>query len=71
MTSTIGSRIKKMRKAAGLKLAALSAITHIDQSQLSKMENDKFDLPSVERIRRIAAALNTTPNDIIIGGRHK
>ena len=71
MSATIGSRIKMLRKAAGLKVSGLADLTKIDQSQISKMENDKYSLPAVERIRRIARALGVTPNDIILGGKFK
>lgn len=67
MASTIGSRIRKIRKAAGLSLAELGQRTGIDRTQLSKMENDIFDLPAIHRVRRIAKALDVMPDDIVLG----
>ncbi len=67
MPSTIGSRIRRRRKEADLTIAELAQRTGINSSQLSKMENSRFDLPSVGRVVAICRVLNAPLDEVILG----
>lgn len=52
----IGDRIKKLRKLKGISQLRLAEKLNIDQSYLSKIENNKQD-PSLSAAKKIADAL--------------
>lgn len=66
--TTIGSRIKKLRKQQNLTLKELSEKVGISISFLSDIENGRSN-PSLERLKQLAKALNTTIG-YIIGEEH-
>jgi DNA-binding XRE family transcriptional regulator len=53
----IMARLKQERERQGLTLAQLSERTGIDQGALSKLENGRSANPTLDTLRRIAAAL--------------
>ena len=67
----IGRRIAYRRKALGLKQAQVSERAEISEQYLSNIERS-VSIPSIEVIMRIAEALETTPDEFLVGtGRHE
>ena len=62
---SVGERIKKFRLGKGLTLRDLSKQVDISISFLSDIENGRSN-PSLERLKDIAAALNT-PISVLLG----
>lgn len=62
----IGKRIAKRRKKLGLKQAQVEEKADIGYKYLSNIERG-ITVPSTEVIIRIAAALETTPDEFLIG----
>ena len=66
----IGQRIARCRKRAGLTQAALSERVDISPTYMSSIER-AVSIPSTEVIMRLAAALDTTPDEFLVGtARH-
>lgn len=66
----IGQRIAKRRKTLKLKQAELSEMVDISTSYMSSIERAK-SIPSTEVVMRLAAALDTTPDEFLVGSsRH-
>ena len=66
----IGQRIARCRKRAGLTQAALSERVDISPTYRSSIER-AVSIPSTEVIMRLAAALDTTPDEFLVGtARH-
>jgi transcriptional regulator with XRE-family HTH domain len=62
-------RIRELRKARGLSQRALAAKVKVTFGYISKIENDNLDFgdyPSDDVIRRIAKALGTEPDDLLL-----
>lgn len=57
--SSIGSRLRAVRKARGLSLKQVAELVGCTPSYLSMVETDKLD-PSVSRLKKIADALGST-----------
>ena len=67
----IGRRIAYRRKALGLKQAQVSERAEISEQYLSNIERS-VSIPSIEVVMRIAEALETTPDEFLVGtGRHE
>lgn len=62
----IGRRIAKRRKAVKLKQSELSEMVEISNTYMSNIERAK-SIPSTEVIMRLAAALDTTPDEFLVG----
>jgi transcriptional regulator with XRE-family HTH domain len=58
--SGVGGRIREIREARGLTLAALAARCGIAKPNLSRLENDKVT-PTFETLKTVAAALDAHP----------
>lgn len=56
--------LKELRKSAGMSLHQLAEVTKIPESTVKRIFSGETDNPYVDTIRRIAAALNTTLDDI-------
>ena len=66
----IGRRIARRRKALGLKQAEVEERAEIGQKYLSNIECS-VSIPSTEVIMRLAIALETTPDEFLVGAvRH-
>lgn len=63
MSFTIGEKLKKLRKAKGLSLTEVSALTGCSVSYLSMVENAKVD-PSISRLKKISDGLGVTVVDL-------
>ena len=67
----IGSRIAKRRRELGLKQVEVCEHTGINDKYLSCIERST-SIPSLEMIVRLAIALETTPDEFLVGSvRHK
>lgn len=64
--SEIGKRIAKRRKQLKLKQAEVEEKADIGYKYLSNIERG-LSIPSVEVIMRLALALDTTPDEFLIG----
>lgn len=64
--TTLGMRMKRIRKAQGLTQTDLQDMTGLAQSLLSKYESGRF-LPSRENVAAIAAALGVSPGALEYG----
>ena len=62
----IGRRIARRRKQLGLTQSAVEEIADIGYKYLSSIETGK-SIPSTEVIMRLAAALDTTPDEFLVG----
>ena len=62
----IGQRIARCRKKAGLTQAALSEKVDISPTYMSSIER-AVSIPSTEVIMRLALALDTTPDEFLVG----
>ena len=67
----IGQRIARCRKKAGLTQAALSEKVDNSPTYMSSIER-AVSIPSTEVIMRLAIALDTTPDEFLVGtARHE
>lgn len=67
----IGKRIAKCRKKRGLKQSAVEEMADIGYKYLSCIERG-VSIPSTEVIMRLAIALDTTPDEFLVGtARHE
>ena len=62
----IGKRIARRRKELGLKQSELEEKADLGYKYLSNIERS-ISIPSVEVIMRLAVALDTTPDEFLIG----
>jgi len=53
----LGARIREIRKARGLTQEQLAEIIDVEQKHVSRIESGK-NYPSIDRLEKIAAALN-------------
>ena len=65
----IGKRIARRRKALGLKQAEVEERADIGCKYLSNIER-ALSIPSTEVIMRLAIALDTTPDEFLVGSAH-
>ena len=67
----VGRRIAKRRKSLGLTQAVVEEKAALGQKYLSSIETGK-SIPSTEVIMRLAIALDTTPDEFLVGtARHE
>ena len=64
--SLIGRRVAQRRKAIGLTQAMVAEQCDISDQYLSNIER-ATSIPSTEVIMRLAAALDTTPDEFLVG----
>ena len=62
----IGKRIARRRKELGLKQSEVEEKADLGYNYLSNIERS-ISIPSVEVIMRLAVALDTTPDEFLIG----
>ena len=63
--SELGQRLKLQRARAGSSLADLAESTGISKTYLVRLERDETANPSLDVLRRIAQALDTTVADLV------
>ncbi len=64
--SEIGKRIARRRRELGLKQSQVSEMVDISDPYMSNIER-AVSIPSTEVIMRLAAALDTTPDEFLVG----
>ena len=64
--SAIGKRIAKRRKQLGLKQYVVEERAEIGYKYLSRIERG-LSIPSTEVVMRLAEALDTTPDEFLVG----
>ena len=62
----IGQRIAARRRQLGLKQAQLSEMADISNTYMSSIER-AVSIPSIEVIMRLAIAMDTTPDEFLVG----
>ena len=62
----IGKRIARRRKELGLKQSEVEERADLSQKYLSNIERS-ISIPSIEVIMRLAVALDTTPDEFLLG----
>ena len=62
----IGKRIARRRKELGLKQSEVEEKADLSYKYLSNIERS-VSIPSLEVIMRLAAALDTTPDEFLVG----
>ncbi len=70
--STIGQRIREIRKSRNLTQRELAERVGINFTYLSRVENDRLDddqTPREETLQRIASALRTDPDELLLLAR--
>ena len=69
--TAIGKRIARRRKELGLKQSQVSEMVDISDPYMSNIER-AISIPSTEVIMRLAIALDTTPDEFLVGtARHE
>ena len=68
--SLIGKRISRRRKELGLKQSTVEEKAGIGYKYLSGIER-AISIPSTEVIMRLAIALDTTPDEFLVGTSHR
>lgn len=67
--SEIGKRIARRRKALGLRQVQVCEKAEINDKYLSCIER-AASIPSLEVIMKLAIALDTTPDEFLVGSLH-
>src|SRR6266545_1501126 len=60
-----GRRIQRLRRDQGLTQRKVAAELGIDFTYLSKLENDRGEPPGEETVRKLAAILQTDPEELL------
>ncbi len=60
-----GRRIQRLRRDRGLTQRKVAAELGIDFTYLSKLENDRGEPPGEETVRKLAAILETDPEELL------
>ena len=68
--SEIGKRIARRRKELGMKQVEVCEKAEINDKYLSCIER-AASIPSLDVIMRLASALDTTPDEFLIGSTHR
>lgn len=68
--SEIGKRIALRRKMLGLTQAEVSELANISTTYMSSIER-AVSIPSTEVIMRLSIALDTTPDEFLVGTAHQ
>jgi len=63
---TFGQRLRVLRVERCTNQKELAAAAAIDVTYLSKLENSRLEPPAEETIRRLAAALETEPTELLL-----
>lgn len=65
MTSPLGRKLRACRKAKGLTLDELARLTESSKSYIWELEHKLAPRPSAEKLAKIAAALDVTPEYLV------
>ena len=61
---TFGENLKKIRQEKGLSLRKMATLCDLDDSNISKIENGKFNI-QLSTIFELAKGLNISPKDLL------
>ncbi len=61
MSSTLGRKVRELRRERGMTLEDLAGATESSKSYIWEIENKPVVRPSAEKLNRIAAVLKVTP----------
>lgn len=64
---SIGEKIKHIREAAGLSQKEVTGKADLTASYLANLESDRIKTPSPDKVKRIAFALKTTWEELVLG----
>lgn len=62
---SLANRLKELRRAVGWTQQDLSGASGLTRSYISRLEMGDIALPSSEKLRALALALGTTPDDLL------
>ena len=65
MSSALGRKVNELRRGKGMSLDALATATASSKSYMWELENKAVAKPSAEKLSRIAAALDVTPEFLL------
>lgn len=65
ISNKVGEKIRKLRQEKGLMQEEFADLAGIDYSYLNQLENGKRN-PTVEMLEKIAKALDTTPEKLLV-----
>lgn len=65
--STIGQRVRQLRKLRGFSQVELAQLVGISQGSLSLIEKNKTEVPAGDTVAGLCKALRTTPDFLIAG----
>ncbi|HGJ7737443.1 TPA: helix-turn-helix transcriptional regulator [Pseudomonas aeruginosa] len=65
MASPLGKKINARRRELGISLERLAELTESSKSYLWELENRDKPNPSLDKVTRIASALNLTPEALL------
>ncbi|OIP15348.1 MAG: transcriptional regulator [Comamonadaceae bacterium CG2_30_59_20] len=65
MSSPLGDKLRLLRKKKGLSLEQLAALTESSKSYIWELENRDAPNPSAEKMVRLAASLDVTPEFLL------
>ena len=66
-----GERLRSLRKTRGWTQADLARASGLTRSHISRLEAGAIQLPSRERLHRLAQALGTTPDDLLAAAGYR
>jgi len=69
--SEFGERLRTLRKARGWTQADLGNASGLTRSHISRLEAGDIQLPSRDRLHRLAQALGTTPDDLLTAAGYR
>ncbi len=67
----LGERLRSLRKARGWTQEELAAASGLTRSHISRLEGGDIQLPSRDRLLRLATALGTTPDDLLAAAGYR
>lgn len=65
--STIGERVRALRKKRGYSQVELAALAGITQGSLSLIERNETEMPAGDTLAGLCKALKTTPDFLVAG----
>lgn len=69
---SLGSRVRELREGLGMSQDDLAKLVDVERTYISHIETGRTKLPSLDVLRRLAAALQTPVSDLIgalLGGK--
>ena len=64
---TFGERLKRLRKKQGLTQPELAFLVGVHETTIRRWENKENEIPNIKDIKKLAAALNVTEDELLNG----